>query len=1043
MLGLALASLVAVPAQSPSSVDLGIGQSQFPDGLNWPPTNANFFKGLSKIMVQVGDLTGDGVPDVLLYNGFAYRAFVRMQYANPTARTGWQAAPNGFQVLDGAFGSYTKASAAVMACTSTVDLTVVPGTTNWDFRLTSWRAWENDLGVIADFDCDGTNDWAYVDFFPGTAQGTVTTGSPSYREPSGHAIFMQLWKWNPQTSRLEPQVNSTEATLTIAAGQDVTQACLQFSYGGSRQFPGVWTNGVDGVKCKGGMFGAGHVNGVVGHTRAETSGRHGAAYVWRNGNFHHVGFASGMWSGFPQYRLGGCGHTLAIGDVNADGIDEICCKRVETPRHDVTTGWSLDLRWDLMLKNSWGPNLNQTNPQHNNHWDDVCIGDYLKAHLDAQGRLIPMPGAEVIATSDERSPAPLAQDWRGLDVWGGVLGQDYGALLASPQRRQRSPLRLLSVAGSSKHDGEQYQFPSIATWAQPSPLSRWNVVASQLAGPGTTPSMFHGSGPDVQLVYLGNLIASRPGFELGLLMKNGHAFGSQSQGPFVLFGSEPHMPALAWGGDNAAGALPGLPTRYVADVVGDRLAQELVDIFNMAPTVWRFSAVTAPTATQPQFRAQAWTTLPWSHSQALAADILGDGAEELYDALFPGPTWNVRLNLVRDTATNRTHATPNAYAEPFLDPLRENPIDFTQLDGLRFASRHLIHGKVGVPYGIPLDANVDPASAPLHGHVLVPEGGNPQLSTTGSRYTVTLGTPLPGGLTGTFLPGNTGGRTHKGVYLIRGTPTETCWRELAFTITDNATNTTASVKKWIHIAPAAGAQPDTAPHIEAVRTSTSTLVDDADYAMLFEVTVRDANADFAGSLLVREVGTGQQWSVVAQPAATPDRWQFALDIGVLAGAPVGTVFHLTLQATDAANKKSAVWPYLNVPGASHEIAPFRNDPVSIGPLRIAEVELPRHDIEPAEAFAQTGRSQTIRAWVEGPLTDGDSLKGEALLVHVITGVVLDTVELQQISASPHVLEGQFVAPECWLGGGLYTIHIRAWDDSGTLFSEFWPRLVVQ
>ncbi len=27
--------------------------------------------------------------------------------------------------------------------------------------------------------------------------------------------------------------------------------------------------------------------------------------------------------------------------------------------------------------------------------------------------------------------------------------------------------------------------------------------------------------------------------------------------------------------------------------------------------------------------------------------------------------------------------------------------------------------------------------------------------------------------------------------------------------------------------------------------------------------------------------------------------------------------------------------------------------------------------------------------------------------------------------------------------GLYSIHIRAWDDSGSLFSEFWPRLVVQ
>lgn len=74
--------------------------------------------------------------------------------------------------------------------------------------------------------------------------------------------------------------------------------------------------------------------------------------------------------------------------------------------------------------------------------------------------------------------------------------------------------------------------------------------------------------------------------------------------------------------------------------------------------------------------------------------------------------------------------------------------------------------------------------------------------------------------------------------------------------------------------------------------------------------------------------------------------------------------------------------------------------------------------------------------------DGDELKGEALLVHVITGVVLDSVPLSQVSAVPHVLEGQFVAPECWLGGGLYTIHIRAFNYSGSLFSEFWPRLVV-
>lgn len=1049
------AALLAVvaPAQTSVTANLGAGQSLFPDGLSWPPTNANFFKGVVKLMAQVGDLTGDGVPDVLLYNEFAFRAFVRMEYTSPTARTGWQAATNGFQVLDGAWGSYSKASPAVMACANTAGLTVAgSGTTNWDFRLLSHRAWENDLGVIADLDGDGTNDWAYPDFYPGTANGT---SSGSVREPSGHAIFMQMWKWNPATSRLEPQVNQTEALAIIAAGKSVNFACPHFAGNyPARQFPGVWTNTVDGVKCKGAMFGAGHVNGVIGHTRVEASGNSAAAYVWRNGNFEHVGFATGMGGGFPQYRRGGCGHVVSIGDVNADGIDEMACKRVDTPRYDAATGtWSLDLRWDLSLMTSYGPNLLVANPQHNNHWDDICIGDYLEAHLDAQGRVIPMPGAELVAVEDERSPGAVAQDWSAVNVWGGVLGHDYAAFLATPQRKARSPLRFLNAAGSSKHDGEQFQFPSTTTWSQPLSASRWSTVASQMAfnPPNPNPSAFHSNGPDGQLVYLGNLIAERPGFELGMMMKNGHAWSFGSQTPFLLFGSETHLPAIAWGHETSGGFLPGLPTRYVADIVGDRSAQEMVDfieVLNLSPLppfqhrAWRFESTPSPTASQPQFRAQPWTTFAPANSNPLAADILGDGAEEVYQLMMPGATGNAVMRVVRDSSTTRTHASPNAYAEPFTDPLRGNPIDFAQLDGLRFIGRHLIHGKVGVPYGIPLDNNIDPATAPITGHVLVPEGGNPQLTTTGSRYTVSLSTPLPAGLTGTFLSGNAGGRLHKGVFLIRGTPSETCWRELEFTITDTVTGVATPVRRWLHIAPPpTGGTPDSAPYIEAVRTSTSTLVTDADYAMNFEVTVRDANADFVGAIVVREAGTGQQWSVTALPTAVPDRWQFSLDIGVLAGAPVGTVFHLTMRATDGAGKKSALWPYLTVPGASHKVAPFSTVPVLVGPLRIAEVELPQHDIRPAEAFAQVGGTQTIRAHIEG-MTDADEVKGEAVIVHVITGVVLDSVSLEQVPGT-HTIEGTFHAPECWLGSGLYTIHIRAWDDSGTLFSEFWPRLVVQ
>jgi len=42
----------------------------------------------------------------------------------------------------------------------------------------------------------------------------------------------------------------------------------------------------------------------------------------------------------------------------------------------------------------------------------------------------------------------------------------------------------------------------------------------------------------------------------------------------------------------------------------------------------------------------------------------------------------------------------------------------------------------------------------------------------------------------------------------------------------------------------------------------------------------------------------------------------------------------------------------------------------------------------------------------------------------------------------NLFEGQFVAPECWLGGARYAVHVRVLDAVG-MWSEWWPRLVVQ
>ncbi len=179
------------------------------------------------------------------------------------------------------------------------------------------------------------------------------------------------------------------------------------------------------------------------------------------------------------------------------------------------------------------------------------------------------------------------------------------------------------------------------------------------------------------------------------------------------------------------------------------------------------------------------------------------------------------------------------------------------------------------------------------------------------------------------------------------------------------------------------------------------------------------------------------------PTGAHDRFKFDLDISALSGRPSGTVFHLTLQAFDGAGNKSTIWPWMTVPGQSGKRAHWSTAPAGTAPLRIAEVELPAHDILPAEAFAQSTGTQTIRAYVEGPLQAGSQVKGTAKIVHVITGVEMAEVSLQQVSAAPWIVEGTFHAPECWLGSGQYVVHVMASDSSTAMSSEWWPRLLVK
>jgi hypothetical protein len=156
---------------------------------------------------------------------------------------------------------------------------------------------------------------------------------------------------------------------------------------------------------------------------------------------------------------------------------------------------------------------------------------------------------------------------------------------------------------------------------------------------------------------------------------------------------------------------------------------------------------------------------------------------------------------------------------------------------------------------------------------------------------------------------------------------------------------------------------------------------------------------------------------------------------------VGTRFHLTLQAADAASTVSATWPYLTVPGANEKVAPWLTTTSAGNGLRVAEVELPAHTIAPAECFAQTNGTQVVRARVEGFDSDMGP-EGEAVITHVTTGVVLDVVPLAPNPNDGTLYEGVFPAPECWLGGGRYGVHVRVKDAAGA-WSEWWPRVVVK
>lgn len=979
---------------------------------------------LENYRLTVGDLNGDGVPDLVFSNA---AAFCRVYF------------------LEDQGGSLV-----VIGHDDVIPYLPSCSTTGAGARNLTVSPWSIDSAIVYDIDLDGVNELVYLEHIPSaTGQGSIhlrvhrlSANSKTDLVPDAHAV---------------PPASASLTTL-MAGGQYFRTSCTPVACGDSS------------IDQKGGRSFFMKVVNVRGRTYPQD------ILVWTHNAVNNkalmvFGYDSNPGGTPSLVRLfehatvgtnpveiaGSPGHTWSSVDIDYDGREEIIGRHVIT--WDPVTQ-TKQVRWGVSLK----ADPANASVSLDNHPDCVAGVDLIANYFAPNGSLVPSPGREVVI-APQTGALPNAPDASGPMVYRSITGHQFG----TPQSPAEWPRKILNI--NSTGDGAEHWFPSSSAtgWQQPSPNSNWNALGNALAGNG-----IENKGPNAQsllpvdIVYVMDPITGKeisPGLELLVTSKAslagvGNGGCTQVGQLHYLFGTGPELQALGWEQSTGTQHLgPSMWGMFPVDFHGTRDAVEIHSLTGVScggtprhnMFRWQLHPNFGPGQAKKVQPVIDWNLAPGSPAVEKLAmldgtagrDLFGDSREELmllrnYSLLGNGSFANSELLVVRDT---QPVSRPEPSPWRFLDYRKRTesntnePLDYKSLAGLRFHTTHLPRGLAGSAYGYPQDTRlVQNVPGQPAGFGIVAEGGV-------APYTFTVtGGAIPAGLTATPIAAN---GALSGTYFLHGTPTTAGVRNFTLRVTDSASPPqTVSQTFWITVASSPTALPDPRPRITAGGFSGAYLLAGTPAQVNVVAFVSDANNDVVGVSVLDEAGA----VIGSLTQTTATRWDGQVTVPALAA---GADLHLRMVAHDAALNVSTTWPHLAVEGGPgygrpvYPTEPPNGQPQSRTPL-IDRVATTVSTIEAAEISDFAGGVGVTVHVADRKNMTVDLV--EVRLVHPMTGVAVDayTKSLVPTNGTLNQYTINYRPTASHIGWGEYALQarIRVTNGTASFVSDWWPGLVA-
>lgn len=931
--------------------------------------NANQLQ-LANYRLTIGDLDGNGVPDVVLSNAVAYLKVYLLRYS----------ISNNLEVMN----NFTI-----------LDYPAVCSTTGDGARMLSVNPWAIDTPLIYDIDLDGLNELIYLKHMSsGTSVGQV---------------FLTVYEYNGTAF-----VEQSNLSLVGSGTHDLVTMCDPTQPYFAANCPPIINSKPEPQA----------INLVIANVRGRAYPQDILVYA------HDEVYAEGLWvygydtnggttptltrlfkhdttvrvTGYDDRIFGLQGHNWRALDIDYDGIEEVIGKHVLA--YDPSTQ-TKSIKWGIVLNGSEPPMVMfwSDPPAINSHPDHIAGLDFIQNYLDeVTGLTIPAPGLEILVAADTvLGSAPKKPDNSGPWIYRAISGHS----LATTYPRVW-PRRLVNL-NQLGNDGAKYMWASTSTMVkQPAPdtaanPSNWDNVIDDLKPTNN----FNARNPDIQLVLPGDLVYDlgggstdlHPGPELLASSKTDlvpAGCGGDVGHTYFLFDSTTSLAALAWGEETTSlsARTPGIQKAVLLDFINDRNQVESY----FATGVGCMGATTAQEvfSFEPDSMGGAKRYKPVSKYQravmsgeslgtsdgSTGADLdpvlgMGDSREEIVAVRVADAVGSVfqttELLIVNGPALSMgvTRNEPSPWK--FLDYRRRvytcvsysQHVDYKQFSGLRcYAHRNLPKGKTGVQYGRSQDQKLVGSLPPAQqkGTAIIAEGGVPPYI-----YSITKG-GLPSGLASTTLSLATGDNQ---VYWIYGTPLEHGIIRFTLQVTDSTMPIpkTHSSDFWMDIKLTNPAPPGTiqnrAPRITAGGFDGVFVKAGITMSAPVEAFVTDPN----NNVTTVEVLDASDMVVANLTDTDGDNvWTGSVNTSGMLAAQTRAY---KMIAKDATNRTSLAWPYLVIDGGTGQFNPAFQPVGTVPPASqesviptIDRVQVLSNNIEPGEVSDATGKSVSLTVFMK-------------------------------------------------------------------------------